>query len=201
MSATRATLTGVSFRVVLDANVLVPAHLRDVLVSLAEAGLFVPLWSPEILDEMLRHLPDRVEDAARAHLVEQMGLAFPDALVVCPDTVTVQIAARVNDKDRHLIATVVHGSADALLTEDRALRVQSANICDVMSVAEFLVYTVDVSPALARAALETMLSGWPETAHLTGEAAWERLTAWMRRQGWTAAVDILEPHDAPGPRR
>ena len=180
---------------VLDANVLVPARLRDVLLTLAEAGLFVPLWSPEILDEMHRHLPDRVSGAARAHLVEQMRLAFPDALVVAPQRVTIEVAARVNAKDRHLMATVVHGHADTLLTEDRALRVQSAGVCDVMSAAEFLAYTVDVSPAVARAGLQVMLRGWPEAAQLDADQAWARLVSWMRRQGWTAAADILDEQD------
>lgn len=180
---------------VLDANVLVPARLRDVLLTLAEAGLFVPLWSPEILDEMHRHLPDRVSGAARAHLVEQMRLAFPDALVVAPQGVTIEVAAQVNAKDRHLIATLVHGHADALLTEDRALRVQSAELCDAMSVAEFLAYTIDVSPSVARAGLQVMLRGWPEAAQLDAHEARTRLVSWMRRQGWTTAADILDEQE------
>lgn len=180
-----------SFRVVLDANVLVPARLRDVLLTLAEAGLFVPLWSSEVLDEMVRNLPDRVDNAARAHLVEQMRLAFPDALVTAPAGVTIELAPLVNDKDRHLIATLVHGHADALLTEDRALREQCAKACEVMAAAEFLAYTVDVSPGVARSSLETMLRGWPEVAHLGSDAAWIRFNSWMRRQGWSSAADIL----------
>ncbi len=181
---------------VLDANVLVPARLRDVVLTLAEADLFVPLWSPAILEEMARHLPDRMGDAARAHLLEQMSLAFPDALVVTPEGVTIELASRVNDKDRHLLATLVHGHADALLTEDRVLRVEIAEVCEVMSTGEFLAYTIDVSPAAARAGLTVMLRGWPEVTQLDDDAAWERLIAWMRRQGWTIAADLLR-HGGP----
>jgi hypothetical protein len=40
----------------LDACVLYPAFLRDVLLVLAEAGFFAPIWSAEILDEVKRNL-------------------------------------------------------------------------------------------------------------------------------------------------
>lgn len=57
-----------SFRVVLDACVLVPALLCDVLLHLAEDDLFDPLWSAQVLDETERTLvgklgvdPERVQ--------------------------------------------------------------------------------------------------------------------------------------------
>jgi hypothetical protein len=40
---------------VLDANVLVPAGVRDVFLSIAEAGLFIPVWQGEIEEEVLRN--------------------------------------------------------------------------------------------------------------------------------------------------
>ena len=43
--------------VLLDACTLVPIRLTSCLLSLAEAGLFVPLWSEEILEEVERNLP------------------------------------------------------------------------------------------------------------------------------------------------
>ena len=45
-------------RAVLDANVLLQAPLRDTLLRAAERRLFVPLWSPAILDEVRRNLPN-----------------------------------------------------------------------------------------------------------------------------------------------
>lgn len=41
-----------TFGAVLDANVLVPVALADVLLGAAEAGLYRPLWSARILDEV-----------------------------------------------------------------------------------------------------------------------------------------------------
>ncbi|MDI3317774.1 MAG: hypothetical protein QJR14_09195 [Bacillota bacterium] len=45
----------------LDANVLYPAVLRDVLLSLAEAGVCQIRWSPDVLDEMERHVAARAK--------------------------------------------------------------------------------------------------------------------------------------------
>ena len=45
-----------SFGAVLDANVLYPASLRDVLLHAAAAGLYRPHFTDEILEEMRRNL-------------------------------------------------------------------------------------------------------------------------------------------------
>jgi hypothetical protein len=42
---------------VLDACVLIAIRLATALLWLAEAGLFQPLWSEPILDEVQRNLP------------------------------------------------------------------------------------------------------------------------------------------------
>jgi hypothetical protein len=41
----------------LDANVLVPIHLTDLLLRLAEAETYRPLWSEQVLQEIERNLP------------------------------------------------------------------------------------------------------------------------------------------------
>jgi hypothetical protein len=68
---------------VLDADVLYPFLVRDILLSLAEAGLFQARWSQAIMDEWQRNLlaarPDR-----RPQVVETariMAEAFPEAMV------------------------------------------------------------------------------------------------------------------------
>ena len=73
------------------ASVLWPSLQRDFLLSMAVEGLYRPLWSDAILDELRRHealkLLDRDTDpgqaaAAAAHLVAQTRSNFDDALVV-----------------------------------------------------------------------------------------------------------------------
>jgi hypothetical protein len=42
---------------VLDANVLIPNALCDLLLRLAEEDIYLPRWSAEILNEVRRNLP------------------------------------------------------------------------------------------------------------------------------------------------
>ena len=68
--------------VVLDANVLYPAHLRDLLMRLAIDGRYRPVWSRRIHDEWTRNvLQDRPDITAGQleHTRRQMDRAFPDA--------------------------------------------------------------------------------------------------------------------------
>lgn len=102
--------------VVLDACVLVPIRLATTLLWLAEAGLFQPLWSEQILDEVQRNLP-RVavapEQAGRR--VAMMRDAFgAEALIDGFDDLIGQM--RCDPKDRHVLAAAVRGSADTIVT-------------------------------------------------------------------------------------
>lgn len=68
----------------LDANVLYPARLRDLLIRLAIAGLYQARWSEQILDEcfdnLLEDRPDLTpEQLARTR--QLMTTALPDASV------------------------------------------------------------------------------------------------------------------------
>lgn len=67
---------------VLDACVLYPAPIRDLLLSFAEAGLFKPFWSDKINDEWVRNLLKNRMDLSLAKMqstVSAMNSAFPDA--------------------------------------------------------------------------------------------------------------------------
>lgn len=72
------------YTVVLDACVLYPAPIRDILLSLAAEGLFKAKWSDMIQDEWLRNLLKNRTDLKKEQLnqtVNAMNLAFPDANV------------------------------------------------------------------------------------------------------------------------
>jgi hypothetical protein len=73
------------FAALLDTSVLWPSLQRDFLLSLAIEGLYRPLWSSAVLDELEFHeaqkLIGRDEDAEAAtkrarRLVDQMSSAF-----------------------------------------------------------------------------------------------------------------------------
>lgn len=98
---------------VLDAGVLVPIRLATTLLWLAETGLFQPLWSESILDEVQRYLPKvgvTPEQASR-----RVGLMREaEALIDSFDDLIEQMSR--DPKDRHVLAAVVRGGADTLVT-------------------------------------------------------------------------------------
>ena len=72
------------FVVVLDACVLYPAPLRDLLLRLTTTGLFAAKWTDEIHDEWTRNLvskrPEIEEQIKRTRRL--MDKAVPDCLVI-----------------------------------------------------------------------------------------------------------------------
>lgn len=64
---------------VLDANVLYPPLLRDVLVGLATANLYEALWSDEILAEVERNLISHLSPDKTARNIAALYDALPNA--------------------------------------------------------------------------------------------------------------------------
>lgn len=116
------------FRVFLDACVLFPQILRDVLLTAAESGLYFPLWSSNVLDEIERNLIEnrRLTPQQTTHLRDEMIRAFPDSTVLGYEPL---IASMTNHEgDRHVLAAAVRGNAEVIVTEN--LRHFPAEACD-----------------------------------------------------------------------
>ena len=101
---------------VLDACVLVPISLCDVLLELADAWLYKPLWSEMILEETRRALIEKLnlpEEKADKRIAA-MQQAFPTAMVSGHEGL---IPAMTNHpKDRHVLATAVHAGCGLIVT-------------------------------------------------------------------------------------
>lgn len=106
-------------RALLDANVLYPTVMRQVLLGVAERGLFTPLWSDRILKEW--------ELAAAKHGAElgvvaqgEVALArarFPKASV--PAQAGLERRLWLPDPDDvHVLASAIAGNADVLVTQN-----------------------------------------------------------------------------------
>jgi len=110
------------FLAVLDANVLLPAPLRDALLRLAEADLYVPKWSERILAEVARNLVEsgRTDAGRAARVTETMRAAFPEAMV--PESLIAAIEpVMTNDpKDRHVLAAAVGVGAEVVVSHNLA---------------------------------------------------------------------------------
>ncbi len=106
----------------LDACVLFPPNLRDVILTIAEAGICQIRWSPDVLDEMERNIikkakfdHEKAESGVR-YLRGVMENAFPDAMVE-QGMYSHLITVMPNDpKDRHVLAAAIACRADLLVT-------------------------------------------------------------------------------------
>lgn len=102
--------------VVLDACVLVPIRLATTLLWLAEAGLFQPMWSEQILDEVRRNLPKvGVAPDKADHRVSMMRNAFADEAMIDGFAHLLEDLT-CDPKDRHVLAAAIWGGADTILT-------------------------------------------------------------------------------------
>ncbi len=104
------------FPVVIDACVLFPALLRDILLRPAEVGLYRVHWSQEILDEVTRNLvrQNKMSPSQARHLNREMNKAFPEAIVEVPSSL---LGAMENDlKDRHVLAAAIVAKAQVIIT-------------------------------------------------------------------------------------
>jgi predicted nucleic acid-binding protein len=103
---------------VLDACVLYPAPLRDVLLSLALQGLFQAKWSETINDEWMRNVLSNRPDLNASQIsrtCEQMVIAIPDGLVTEYEHY-IQSVTLPDDNDRHVVACAIAGRANAIVT-------------------------------------------------------------------------------------
>lgn len=110
----------VGFAAVLDANVLYPFSLRDILLRLAEAELYDPYWSQRILAEVTRNLIEKgVMDPVRAARLERlMAEAFVSAFVPESAIARLEGAMTNHPKDRHVLAAAVAAGARVIVTLD-----------------------------------------------------------------------------------
>lgn len=107
-----------SYTALLDACVLYPAPLRDILLSLAAKDLFRPKWSQQIQNEWCSNLLDKRPDLSEEQLqytVDTMNTAFPDANVTGYQSLIVGLILP-DQKDRHVLAAAIKSGSDAIIT-------------------------------------------------------------------------------------
>lgn len=103
---------------VLDANVLYPAPLRDFLLRLAEAELFIPKWSDDIHGEWTRNLLKNRPDIKAAQLertCQAMDSAFEEANVKGYKNLISELNLPDKD-DRHVLAVAIRAGASLIVT-------------------------------------------------------------------------------------
>ncbi|SMX34468.1 RSP_2648 family PIN domain-containing protein [Actibacterium lipolyticum] len=104
-------------KVLLDACVLYPTVLREILLGVAAKGLFTPLWSERILEEWARaarKIGPTGEAQARGEIA-LLRASWPAASVQ-PHAKDEARLWLPDPADVHVLAAAIAGSADTLLT-------------------------------------------------------------------------------------
>ena len=153
------------FAALLDTNVLWPGLRRDFLLSLAIEGLYRPLWSEVILEELeyeeAEKLRKRGEDGPErraAHLTRQLRTHFEDAIVRGWEQLSP--FGLPDPDDEHVLAAAVVGGAGALVTENVKdfPRARVPAHIEILRAADFARDAVSVDPQRAAQAMEAMAS-------------------------------------------
>jgi len=108
-------------KALLDACVLYPTVTREMLLGVAAAGGFTPLWSPRILEEWARatrKLGPGAEEFARGE-IDALRAEWPKSEVVPTDGVQQRLLLPDPD-DVHVLAAAISGSADVIVTYNAA---------------------------------------------------------------------------------
>lgn len=104
-------------KILIDACVLYPTVMREVLLGVARTGLFTPYWSPRILEEWARaaiKLGPEGEVQARRE-VATLQVAWPDASLRHPPELENRLWLP-DPNDLHVLAAAISGSCDAIMT-------------------------------------------------------------------------------------
>lgn len=104
-------------KALLDACVLYPTVMREMLLGVAGEGLYEPLWSPRILEEWARaaaRLGPEGEAVARGEIA-LLGARWPNAALSAPTSLQARLHLPDPD-DIHVLAAAIHGGADVLVT-------------------------------------------------------------------------------------
>lgn len=104
--------------VVIDANIFFRMWILDPVLTLADEGVFEPLWSDAIMQEASRNLPKAWKGATAAQIAAFLAVvnkAYPYAQV--PDWREHMEGLELPDPDdRHVLAAAIAAEATSIVT-------------------------------------------------------------------------------------
>lgn len=108
------------YAALLDANVLYPAPLRDILLELALTDIFKAKWSADIHREWIEALLENEPERDRTTLErtrDRMDTATRDSLVTGYEPLIPALSLPDPD-DRHVLAAAIVGRCDVIVTQN-----------------------------------------------------------------------------------
>lgn len=178
--------------VVLDACVLYPAPLRDLLLHLALADLFQAKWTEAIHDEWIRAVLRDRPDLARRQLLRTrrlMDAHVRDCLVADYEHL-IPALTLPDPHDRHVLAAALHARADAIVTfnlADFPSRVLAAHGLVAIHPDPFVGLLLDAAPQVVCAAVRRQRTGLQNPRRSAAQ-----LRETLRAQGLPRSVARLQ---------
>lgn len=150
--------------VVLDACVLVPQSLCDLLLRLAEEPrLYRPVWTAEIMEEAHRALTQRIPKkwpkASADRWCAAINSAFPEASVSPPTTLIAKVTNHPGD--RHVLAAAIEAGAKEIVTSNlRHFRAEALGPWKISALKpdDFLLELYSLNPAKVMHKVDLMIS-------------------------------------------
>lgn len=181
------------FTAVIDTNVLLSNLSRNILLSLAEAGLYRPRWSQATFEREFGHHFLRLrpgQEAAFSRLRQAMERAFPEALAIEDEQVMGSLTLPDQD-DRHVLAAAIQTSAGVIVTrnlKDFPSDILAQHNVESKSDDDFISDCIDMSPLQAVLALKTMRERFKQP-----EVVADGLLLRMEQVGLPQAAAMLAP--------
>lgn len=180
------------FTVILDACVLYPATLRNVLMQLATTSLFRAKWTDAIREEWTRNLlqdkPDITGEQV-AKLCELMEAAVPDCLVTGYQPLVDGLTLPDPD-DRHVLAAAIRCHAAVIVTTN--LKDFPAEVIAPLGVRaqhpdEFITHLLDLDTGAVCNAVKTVRARLKKPPRSV-----EELLDLLQKQGLPESVSVLQ---------
>jgi hypothetical protein len=160
------------FPVLLDACVLAPPRLSDLLFRLAEyPRLYLPKWTDQILDEVKRTQINKLRPSFSEKLADywraQVTAAFPEAMVEGYQHLIPLMQNQ--EKDRHVLAAAVYERVNGLITfnikDFQSEQLNHTWRIAVLHPQDFLLDLYGLNPSVFAGKLSLMAAARGESVH------------------------------------
>lgn len=151
------------FKAVLDANVLYPFLLRDILIRISQRELYKAMWTDKIHSEWIDALLGKRPDLNREKLErtkELMNLAISDATIEGYENI-VETLSLPDENDRHVLAAAIKANAEMIVTSNlKDFPQDTLDQYDIEAIHpdDFILCQIDLNPGAVRASILSALS-------------------------------------------
>lgn len=177
------------YTAIYDACVLYPAPLRDLLLRLAQTGLFRARWTDEIHDEWMDALVREGRDYQKLlRTRELMDAAVPDCLIREYQGLIDSLDLPDPD-DRHVLAAAIKGAANVIVTfnlRDFPERELSKYQIEAQHPDEFVICQIDLHPVRVYSAVKAQRAALRNPAYTV-----EQFLSSLERQQLPQTVERL----------